>query len=67
MGKYGVQIPLNLNELFFPLFADDIVLLSITPGGLQMQINNLKKSADRLCGTFLLEKNGNMETLKSKL
>ena len=30
------------------LFADDVALVSLTPGGLQNQLNNLKAEADRL-------------------
>ena len=35
-------------EIFALLFADDIVLLSLTPIGLQTQINNLKHAAETL-------------------
>ena len=35
-------------EVFLLLFADDVALVSLTPGGLQNQLNNLKAKADRL-------------------
>ena len=46
-GIHGVQINV-LIELFILLFADDISLLSDTPGGLQMQLNVLKACCDNL-------------------
>jgi hypothetical protein len=47
-GLHGVQLLPTLLELFILLFADDIVLLSLTPGGLQVQLNILKDCCDRL-------------------
>ena len=35
-------------EVFLLLFTDDVALVSLTPGGLQNQLNNLKAEADRL-------------------
>jgi len=40
-GKHGIQLLPGTAELFFLLFADDIILLSTTPVGLQNQLNNL--------------------------
>lgn len=42
-GKHGLQLIPGGMELFLLLFADDIVLLSSTPTGLQNQIKNLEK------------------------
>lgn len=47
-GTHGVQLLPNMLELFLLLFADDIALLSTTPGGLQAQLNSLKVCCDRL-------------------
>ena len=44
-------------EVFLLLFADDVVLMSLTPGGLQNQLNNLKAEADRLKLEVNLAKN----------
>ena len=35
-------------EVFLLQFADDVALVSLTPGGLQNQLNNFKAEADRL-------------------
>ena len=43
-GKHGIQLLPSPEEIFLLLFADDIVLVSSTPSGLQNQINNLEKS-----------------------
>ena len=45
-GKHGVSF--DLIELFILLFADDLVLLSITVSGLQKQLNTLYSAANRL-------------------
>ena len=41
VGKHGIQLQPGLVELFLPLFADDLVLLSSTAMGLQNQLNHL--------------------------
>ena len=48
-GKHGVQLVPGMVQIFLLLFADDIVLLSTTPIGLQNQINNLVKVSNSLC------------------
>ena len=40
-GRHGVQLLPGMAEIFLLLFADDIVLISTTPTGLQNQIDNL--------------------------
>ena len=47
-GKHGLQLLPGLIELFILLFADDIVLMSLTPVGLQNQLNVLKSCCDNL-------------------
>ena len=47
-GRAGYQMIPGAQEIFALLFADDIVLLSLTPVGLQTQINNLKTAAENL-------------------
>ena len=47
-GKHGIQLLPGLMELLILLFADDIALLSLTPIGLQHQLNILKTCCDRL-------------------
>ena len=47
-GKQGVQLLPGLLELVVLLFADDTVLLSTTPSGLQHQLNCLKTCCDNL-------------------
>jgi len=47
-GKHGVQLSPELDDLFILLFADDVVLLSDSPIGLQNQLNVLKSTADDL-------------------
>jgi hypothetical protein len=47
-GRHGVQFLHNVAEVFLLLFADDVALVSITPVGLQRQLNSLKSEADRL-------------------
>jgi hypothetical protein len=47
-GVHGVQLLPNLLELFILLFADDVALISTTPGGLQAQLNSLKLCCDKL-------------------
>ena len=55
-GKHGIQLLLSLEEIFLLLFADDIVLVSSTPSGLQNQINNLEKASNSLGLTVNLDK-----------
>ena len=55
-GKHGIQMVPGYVELFLMLFADDIILLSSTPIGLQHQLNVLKQNADRLSLNVNLEK-----------
>ena len=55
-GKHGVQLHPDIIELFIMLFADDVVLLSHTPVGLQHQLNLLARNADALDPTVNLEK-----------
>ena len=47
-GVHGVQLLPTLLELFILLFADDVALLSTSPGGLQAQLNSLKNCCDQL-------------------
>ena len=47
-GRTGYQMIPGAQEIFSLLFADDIVLLSLTPAGLQTQLNNLKIAAENL-------------------
>jgi hypothetical protein len=47
-GKHGVQFLPGLKEIFLLMFADDMVLISTSPSGLQNQINNLEKAATPL-------------------
>ena len=47
-GKHGIQLLPSLEEIFLLLFADDTVLVSSTPSGLQNQINNLEKASNSL-------------------
>ena len=47
-GRMGYQFIPDAQEIFALLFADDIVLISQTPFGLQNQINNLKKTSVEL-------------------
>ena len=47
-GRAGYQFITGGKEIFSLLFADDIVLISLTPSGLQNQINNLKSESEKL-------------------
>ena len=47
-GKHGFQLIPGGPEIFQLLFADDIVLLSSTPQGLQSQIDNLRAASESL-------------------
>ena len=55
-GKHGIQLIPGATEIFMLLFADDVILLSSTPAGLQNQLNYLKIEADRLYCTAYLDK-----------
>ena len=46
----------GLEEISLLLFADDVVLLSCTPAGLQSQISNLQKASDSLGLSVNLDK-----------
>lgn len=47
-GKHGVHLLPDLVEVFILLFADDVVLVSDTPRGLQNQLDILIKNADAM-------------------
>ena len=47
-GRAGYQFITGGKEIFSLLFADDIVLVSLTPSGLQNQINILKTESEKL-------------------
>ena len=49
-GKHGFQLLSGHEEMFLLLFADDIVLLSSTPSGLQNQIDSLEKKVSQSMG-----------------
>ena len=55
-GRHGYQFSPGVAEIFALLFADDIALIATTPQGLQNQINNLKRGAERLGLVVNLEK-----------
>ena len=55
-GKHGIQLLPDFVEIFIMLFADDVVLVSDTPRGLQNQLDLLVKNADALDLTVNLEK-----------
>ena len=55
-GKHGFQLIPGREEIFSLLFADDIVLLSSTPTGLQTQINSLQRASDSLGLTVNIDK-----------
>ena len=56
-GTHGVQFVQDMADVFLLLFADDVALVSLTPGGLQNQMNNLNAEADRLKLEVNLAKN----------
>jgi len=47
-GRHGFQLLPGGQEIFLLLFADDIVLLSSSPAGLQNQINSLERASKSL-------------------
>ena len=55
-GRHGIQLIPNSKEIFSLLFADDVILLSTTPQGLQNQINNLTNKSKELGLTVNLQK-----------
>ena len=55
-GLHGFQLLPGGQEIFSLLFADDIVLLSSTPHGLQRQINSLETSSKTIGLQVNLEK-----------
>ena len=55
-GKHGVQLIPGMVEVFQLMFADDVVLMSTTPVGLQNQIDNLVKASKPLNLCVNLEK-----------
>ena len=59
-GRMGYQFIAGGVEIFSLLFADDIVLISQTPAGLQNQLNNLKKASEELGLEVNMEKTKSM-------
>ena len=55
-GKHGIQMIPGAIEIVLLLFADDVILMSSTPTGLQNQLNHLKNEADRLYLSVNLDK-----------
>ena len=55
-GKHGFQLIPGGPEIYQLLFADDIILISSTPHGLQTQINNLESASKSLGLTVNMEK-----------
>ena len=51
-GVHGVQLLPTYIEIFILLFADDVALISTSPGGLQAQLNSLKECCQNL-GLFV--------------
>ena len=45
-GKHGIQLLPNDTTIYLLLFADDVVLLSDTPTGLQNQLNSLERASE---------------------
>ena len=46
--EHGIQLFPGFEQIFLLLFADDVVLVSSTPAGVQNQINNLEKASESL-------------------
>ena len=44
---HGLQFVQDMAQLFLLLFADDVALVSLTPSGLQKQLDNLQAEVDR--------------------
>jgi hypothetical protein len=55
-GRHGVTFTMDTFELFILLLADDVVLLSETPVGLQRQLDSLYRAACRLSLKVNLDK-----------
>ena len=55
-GKHGFQLIPGGPEIYQLLFADDIILISSTPHGLQTQINNLESASKSLGLTVNMKK-----------
>ena len=55
-GKHGIQLIPVFEQIFLLLFADDVVLVSSTPGGLQNQIKIEKKTSESLGLRVYLDK-----------
>ena len=55
-----IQLIPGQDEIFLSLFADDIVLLSSTPTGLQNQVNSWEKTSSSLGLIVYLEKTKDM-------
>ena len=55
-GKYGIQLLPGFEQFFLLLFADDVILVSSSPAGLQNQINNLEKASESLGLSVNLDK-----------
>ena len=56
MGRAGYQFIPGTSPIYSLLFADDIVLISTTPAGLQNQLNSLKRASDEIGLTVNLDK-----------
>ena len=52
----GIQSLPGLEQIFLLLFADDVILISSTPSGLQNQIDNLEKASKSLSLAVNLDK-----------
>ena len=55
-GIHGVQLLPTYMEIFILLFADDVALISTSPGGLQAQLNSLKECCHNLGLTVNMNK-----------
>ena len=55
-GKHSIQLLPGFEQIFLLLFADNVVLVSSTPGGLQKKINNFEKASESLGLSVNLDK-----------
>ena len=55
-GKHSIQLLPGFEQIFPLLFADNVVLVSSTPGGLQKKINNFEKASESLGLSVNLDK-----------